>query len=118
MSEEENPFIPLTLTAWASKAMEYRLDTADARYAEQNLVGEVGELFGHLAKERRDGPYTGRKADDHKRLIKKEIGDILWHLQAVAEDNGTTLEECALINLVKLRDRSERGVLQGSGDER
>jgi len=115
---EANPFIPMTLGAYAAKAMTYRLPSADATYANINLAGECGELLGMIAKERRDGPYEGKKSVEYKRLLKKEIGDILWHLVAIAEDNGTTLDECALLNLVKLRDRKERDVIQGSGDER
>lgn len=119
--KKENPFgPPLTFQAYADKAMTYRLDTADEIYARENLAAEVGELLSLFAKARRDHPngFGVKAAEDFRRFVKKEIGDVLWHLQAIAEDNGTTLEECALLNLVKLRDRAERGVIQGSGDER
>jgi hypothetical protein len=71
-----------------------------------------------LLKEHLAGPYKGRTQEDFKRVAKQEIGSVLWTLAAVAVDLGTSLEECALINLVKLRDRKEAGTIQGAGDER
>lgn len=121
MTQEQtntNPFIPMTFSAFVTKAMTYRLPSADAVYARDNLVAEVGECFGLIAKRHRDGPYTKVKNDEVKRLIKKELGDILWQLAAVCQDEGTSLEEVALINLVKLRDRKEAGTIQGAGDDR
>jgi NTP pyrophosphatase (non-canonical NTP hydrolase) len=47
-----------------------------------------------------------------------EIGDQLWYLAAKCQELGITLGEAAIRNLQKLSDRSERGALQGSGDDR
>lgn len=98
---------------YAEKAMSLRKPAADAQYARENLVGEVGEYFGLRAKARRDGPK-----DNHKELTKKELGDILWQWVACVEDEGFTAEEVAQANLDKLFDRKARGVLSGSGDTR
>lgn len=102
-----------TFNEYAVKAMSLRKAAADDQYARENLVGEVGEYFGLRAKARRDGAPT-----DYKDRAKKELGDILWQLTAVIEDEGFTLQEVAEANLTKLFDRKERGVLSGSGDNR
>tara|TARA_R110000851_G_scaffold42983_1_gene106683 strand:- start:356 stop:667 length:312 start_codon:yes stop_codon:yes gene_type:complete len=47
-----------------------------------------------------------------------EAGDVLWNLAALLQDEGITLEEVAIANLDKLRDRKARGVLQGNGGGR
>lgn len=94
-------------------AMSTRLETADEAYALFGLVGEVGELYGYIAKVIRDG-----EKDDHQAYVKKEMGDILWFLAAIAYDHGLRLDEIAQANVEKLQSRKQRGTLQGSGDER
>lgn len=103
----------LSLNEYQVDAMSVRLETSDDRYALYNLVSEVGELFGHLAKARRDG-----RKPEHDMLIKKELGDALWSLAAISADYGYTLEDVARSNLEKLFSRRDRGVLNGSGDFR
>jgi NTP pyrophosphatase (non-canonical NTP hydrolase) len=53
-----------------------------------------------------------------KEDLKKELGDILWYLSAVATDLGIDLDDVATTNYEKLKSRQERNVLQGSGDNR
>jgi NTP pyrophosphatase (non-canonical NTP hydrolase) len=103
----------MQLNDYQNYAMEYRLPSATPEYAINNLVSEVGELFGHLAKATRDG-----EPPNFLSLVKKELGDIAWHLAAVADDFGFTLEEVAATNLNKLEARKQAGTIQGSGDER
>jgi NTP pyrophosphatase (non-canonical NTP hydrolase) len=50
--------------------------------------------------------------------LAKEVGDVLWYLARFADEIGYPLEVIAQENLDKLRSRSERGVLGGSGDDR
>ena len=80
-------------------------------YCALGLVGEAGEASEKIKKLIRDG-----KLD--KALTAKELGDVLWYLTALAKELGYTLSDLAEINIVKLLDRQERGVLQGSGDIR
>lgn len=103
----------MTLNDYQIDAMGVRLPSASPEYALQGLVGEVGELLSLTAKAIRDG-----KKLDHELMIKKELGDILWMLAAIATDNGYTLDEIARSNLHKLYKRKEEGTLQGSGDYR
>lgn len=98
-------------------------------YMMLNLVGEVGEFAGKIAK-------AIRKQDaaiDHNSLLtesrhvmtdekitelRKEAGDVLWQLSGLCRVMGWSLEEVAEENLAKLADRKQRGVIDGSGDER
>jgi NTP pyrophosphatase (non-canonical NTP hydrolase) len=50
--------------------------------------------------------------------MKKELGDVLWYLTALAEDFALTLEDIAYTNVNKLESRAQRGVISGSGDNR
>jgi NTP pyrophosphatase (non-canonical NTP hydrolase) len=93
--------------------MHYRLHTADKEYALLNIGGEVGELLSLEAKAKRDGMLL-----THEQNAKKELGDILWHVAALAADYGFTLEEVALSNINKLSERARKGTIKGSGDDR
>jgi NTP pyrophosphatase (non-canonical NTP hydrolase) len=93
---------------------------------------EAGELAGKVKKLWRDFECTANKHINNPILISeefqqrealrqgalKEIGDVLWYLDAIAEEFGTSLEECARLNVQKILDRQARGVLGGQGDNR
>lgn len=76
------------------------------------LSGEVGEVMNKIKKHYRDNVPLD-KGD-----LKKELGDILWYLNAVCKDLNIDFEDMAQSNLDKLLDRKKRGVIGGSGDER
>lgn len=79
-------------------------------------LGEVGEIQGKIKKIMRDdnGVITDKKREE----IKKEVGDALWYIAALATELGLSLNDIAQSNLDKLFDRKERGVIKGSGDNR
>ena len=106
-------FHSLSLNEYQSKASEVRLPSATPMYALFGLSGEVGELHSLIAKAIRDG-----RTYSYDQNIKKELGDVLWFVAAIAADHGLTLEDVALSNIQKLFDRKDRGTLQGSGDDR
>ena len=111
----------MNMREYEQRAMALRLPTADSLYALFNLVGEVGEFFSKIAKERRDGAVDDTDPAQLKAFmagLHKELGDILWQLTAVAADCGTSLEDIAKLNLEKLEGRKASGTLQGSGDNR
>ena len=85
-------------------------------YPALGLTNEAGEVAGKIKKVLRD---SSSLFDVEKRKeIGKEIGDVLWYMAALARDLGLSLEDIAQENLDKLRSRQERGVIQGSGDNR
>ena len=50
--------------------------------------------------------------------LKKELGDVLWYLSALAFYNDIKLEDIAITNLEKLASRQKRNKIHGSGDNR
>lgn len=103
----------MRLNDYQDQARSFRMKSADETYALLNISGEVGELLSIYAKGKRDGFLVG-----YRDLIAKELGDILWHIAAIADDEGMTLNDIAQLNINKLSSRKERNVLTGSGDNR
>lgn len=79
-------------------------------------LGEAGEVQGKVKKVLRDD--AGTLTEEKRALIVKELGDVLWYVARMAAEVGVSLEDVAEMNLDKLWDRKDRGVLVGSGDER
>ena len=84
------------------------------------LAGETGEVIEKIKKLTRDGPsYISN--DPHvfyKEAIAKELGDVLWYLTALADSLGISMQDVAHLNIKKLQDRFNRGMLGGEGDDR
>lgn len=80
-------------------------------YPALGLAGEAGEVAEKVKKHIRDGVLN---VED----LKKELGDVLWYLAAIASDLGLNLDDVADANLEKLRSRQARGVIGGNGDNR
>ena len=80
------------------------------------LVGEAGEVADKFKKILRD--KGGIATDEEKKELAKELGDVLWYINSVGLYLGVPLEEIAQSNLDKVLSRKERGVIQGSGDNR
>lgn len=80
-------------------------------YTVLGLCGEAGEAAEKVKKRERDGNFD-------REAFLKELGDVLWYVAAAAREVGSNLEEVAAINLAKLKARSQKGTLGGSGDSR
>lgn len=85
-------------------------------YPTLGLAGESGEVADKVKKVLRDN--NGIFTDDIKLEIVKEVSDVLWYLASLSRDLGYSLEDIGQINLNKLADRQQRGVISGSGDNR
>jgi NTP pyrophosphatase (non-canonical NTP hydrolase) len=84
-------------------------------YPTLGLAGEAGEVADKIKKViRRNGAFT----PEVKQEIAKELGDVLWYVAALSRELGFDLEALAQMNLSKLADRKERGVVKGEGDNR
>jgi NTP pyrophosphatase (non-canonical NTP hydrolase) len=76
------------------------------------LSGEAGEVSEKVKKLFRD---KGKFKDED---ILKELGDVLFYTVALANIFGGNLRKVMEMNMAKLDDREQRGVLKGSGDNR
>lgn len=100
---------------YQTKAMKFRMPTANATYALLNLAAEAGEVLSLAAKFIRDADIY---PEDYKKNMKKELGDVMWMVAAVAKDNGLLMSDLCRGNLDKLQSRQVRNVISGSGDNR
>ena len=119
----------MTLNEYQEKAMETCMDSCkNYSYMMDNLVAEVGEFAGKVAKARRhsdvwflsDGTLIMGADVEAEQLeeLKKEAGDILWQLAGLCHVMGWKLDDVGEGNLAKLASRKQRGVIDGNGDNR
>ena len=122
----------MTLNEYQQAAMTTCTPSADNfAYMMLNLVGEVGELSSKVAKSIRKGNvtfnadnnlYDARSIDDIDpeldATMRAEAGDVLWQLAGLCHVMGWDLEQIAQENRAKLRDRQQRNVIVGDGDNR
>lgn len=89
-------------------------------YNALKLAGEAGEISDKIGKK------LGNLKDDEEIVftpkevgeLMLEMGDVLWHLFAMATDLGISMQTVAEKNGDKLTDRLVRDVIAGNGDNR
>ena len=82
------------------------------------LAGETGEVLEKIKKMIRDKDGVFHATSEDIAELKKELGDVLWYLSAIAFYNGIELEDVAAVNIEKLLDRQARDKIHGNGDNR
>ena len=99
----------------------------DHLYPFMALAEEAGEVMGKIAKftrkyEQPNFPANTLGLSEEEKVLmtalKKELGDVLWQVAACARSINCNLDEIAVSNLYKLRDREERNCIVGEGDDR
>jgi NTP pyrophosphatase (non-canonical NTP hydrolase) len=85
-------------------------------YPTLGLAGEAGEVAEKIKKLMRDD--HGLLTPDRRAALKKELGDVLWYVAALCAELDLSMNEVAELNIAKLRDRKDRGAIQGDGDNR
>ena len=123
----------MTLNDYQKEAMTTCTKSSENfSYMMLNLVGEIGELSGKVAKllrkqqfvinnnefEVRNGSLAYDETSQLYEEMKKEAGDCLWQLSGLCYVMGWKLEDVAKQNLEKLASRKQRGVIVGEGDNR
>jgi NTP pyrophosphatase (non-canonical NTP hydrolase) len=122
----------MELNEYQEKAMSTCMESCkNDAYMLLNLVAEVGEFAGKIAKHIRkgeavdaggdfifrksiDGTTEGRYYDE----LMAEAGDIMWQIAGLCYNLGWNLEDVCQANLAKLASRKQRGVIDGEGDNR
>ena len=89
-------------------------------YPAMKLAGEAGEYCDKVGKRWRNTGSMSSRGMDPAQIEEyvKELGDVLWYISASAAELGVSLEQVAQLNLKKLADRKERGVIKSEGDNR
>lgn len=85
-------------------------------YPTLGLAGECGEIAEKVKKIIRD--EDGKVTAEKKEEIAKELGDVLWYVAQISTELGIKMDDVATGNIEKLYSRLERGMIQGSGDNR
>lgn len=102
--------------AWSRAIYPHRGD--NLAYTALGLCGESGEVAEKVKKLIRDKGSASQWSDEDRRLLLKELGDVLWYVAAAAAELRADLQEVVDMNLEKIDGRHERGTLGGSGDDR
>jgi NTP pyrophosphatase (non-canonical NTP hydrolase) len=99
-------------------------------YAINGLTAEVGEINDKVAKWVRKGicriennhlvfnTHDEELVAEYQEELAKEVGDVLWFVALLSKELGYTLHEVGQMNIDKLKDRAQRGVIVGNGDNR
>lgn len=106
----------------------------NAMYPALGLCEEAGEVAGKIAKfirknmgfppatvTRDDNPSImdwHMKNEQFRKDLSKELGDVCWMVAELCSTYGLDLEVVMEENIAKLKDRKERGVIVGEGDNR
>lgn len=85
-------------------------------YPALGLAGEAGETVEKVKKMIRDDGEV--LTEERREGIKKELGGQLWYIATLAHDCNLNLNDVAEANIEQLRDRMERNVIHGDGDNR
>ena len=96
-------------------------------YLSFGLMAEAGEVADKIAKAVRRGEIEINNneiiirrgsGEELTQNIAHELGDGLWFVAMLAQRLGYSLEDVMKLNLDKLADRQNRGVIIGDGDKR
>jgi len=109
----------MRLDEYQTRAMETAVYTTIGHpcvYPALGLAEESGETVGKVKRLFRD--HAGEVTDAWRADMLLELGDVLWYLACTATELGFSLEQVASANLSKTKDRKQRGVIRGEGDNR
>ena len=97
-------------------SLNTKINGDEVLYPVLGLADEAGEVMGKFKKLYRD--KNGVMDEEFKKMISKEIGDVIWYISELCTKLNLKLSDVANDNIRKLLDRKFRDKLHGSGDER
>ena len=89
--------------SWHERGSKRKGTIDEVAYNTIALNNESGE-FADLVKKSMRGDYDINDRNT-RRAAALELGDVLWYLARLADELGFTLEQVAILNLRKIRDR-------------
>ena len=95
-----------TFPEYDKQAANTDISPKSTEYYMLALAGEVGEACNEFKKVLRD--QEGILDEESRVKILFELGDSLWYLSRLCNHLGSSLEEVALDNLIKLRMRHKK----------
>lgn len=107
--------IDVELSALTEKYADSVNDETSLQIAILSLVFESGEVAGIYKKVLRGDKSLD---DSNKAKILNRCNDVLWSLYLIVKWVGYDLNTIAEMNIAKLNDRLNRGVIKGDGDNR
>jgi len=95
-----------TLKDYAKQAAGTDHSPQSTEYYMIGLSGEIGESCNEFKKVLRDD--YGIMSESSRAKILLELGDSLWYIARLADHLGSSLDEIALDNLIKLQMRYKK----------
>jgi len=101
-----------TYQKWTRSTIKYP-QSNEGEYLTSAMAGEVGELFGAIAKYwREDYEY-----DELLKKLELELGDVMWMVVRLADYYDFDMSTILQTNINKLEGRLADGTIKGKDDE-
>ena len=114
---------------YQNKAHDFASYGDNAMYPALGLAEEAGEVCGKIAKfirhnngmtpqdaEKSSSPIIRDEVAKFRTALMSELSDVMWMAAEIATLNGMGLDEIMEYNIVKLTERRNKGLIDGSGD--
>jgi len=106
--------INCNLTELYNKSLDFILHN-NLKFEEEMIIraGNISEISKKVLRDK-----NGIIDEKDKDKYYQNLIVVLYCVDGLCEEYGSTIEEIAQMNIEKLLDRKNRGVLKGSGDDR
>ena len=119
----------MNATEYQAKAHDFASYGENPMYPALGLSEEAGEVCGKIAKfirhnngmtpqdaEKSSSPIMRDEVAKFRTALMSELSDVMWMVAEIATLNGLGLDEIMEYNIVKLTERRNKGLIDGSGD--
>jgi len=116
VSEASKIYEEASRVATVTLSKEELVKILNVLYTATGLAGEAGEVCNKIKKILRDN--NSIIDEDVKQKVLGELGGVAWYLTACAMEFGFSVEDVLNYNHQQIKDRLNRGVIKGDGDNR